>query len=138
MKAVAFLILLLFAGFASHGAPVRIKDLANFDGVRGNDLIGYGLVVGLDGTGDGMRNSPFTEETLVSTLERLGVNVSEDTLRTNNVAAVIVTATLPEFSRAGNRIDVSVSAIGDAKSLLGGTLIMTPLKAADGNIYAVA
>ena len=138
MRAALFFVLFISLGFSLHGAPVRIKDLANFDGVRGNDLIGYGLVVGLNGTGDGMRNSPFTEETLVSTLERLGVNVSEDTLRSSNVAAVIVTANLPEFSRAGNRIDVGVSAIGDAKSLLGGTLIMTPLKAADGNIYAVA
>lgn len=119
-------------------APVRIKDLADFDGVRGNDLVGYGLVVGLDGTGDGMRNAPFTEEMLAGLLERLGVNVTDDALRSKNVAAVVVTATLPPFARSGSRIDVSVSTIGDAKSLLGGTLVMTPLKAADGNIYAVA
>ncbi|MDO5648463.1 flagellar basal body P-ring protein FlgI [Paracoccus sp. (in: a-proteobacteria)] len=118
--------------------PVRIKDLADFDGVRGNDLVGYGLVVGLDGTGDGMRNAPFTEEMLAGLLERLGVNVSDDALRSKNVAAVIVTAALPPFARSGSRIDVNVSTIGDAKSLLGGTLVMTPLKAADGNIYAVA
>ncbi|MBU2956884.1 flagellar basal body P-ring protein FlgI [Paracoccus sp. 1_MG-2023] len=123
------------AGFA---VPVRIKDLADFDGVRGNDLVGYGLVVGLDGTGDGFRNAPFTEEMLAGLLERLGVNVTDDALRSKNVAAVIVTATLPPFARSGSRIDVNVSAIGDAGSLLGGTLVMTPLKAADGNIYAVA
>lgn len=119
-------------------APVRLKDLADFDGVRGNDLVGYGLVVGLDGTGDSLRNAPFTEEMLAGLLERLGVNVTDDALRSKNVAAVVVTATLPPFARSGSRIDVSVSTIGDAKSLLGGTLVMTPLKAADGNIYAVA
>ncbi|MDP5307325.1 flagellar basal body P-ring protein FlgI [Paracoccus spongiarum] len=123
---------------AVGATPVRIKDLADFDGVRGNDLVGYGLVVGLDGTGDGMRNAPFTEEMLAGLLERLGVNVTDDALRSKNVAAVVVTATLPPFARSGSRIDVGVSTIGDAKSLLGGTLVMTPLKAADGNIYAVA
>lgn len=128
---------LLFAGIAT-AAPVRIKDLAEFDGVRGNDLVGYGLVVGLDGTGDSFRNAPFAEEMLASLLERLGVNVTDDALRSKNVAAVIVTASLPPFARSGSRIDVGVSTIGDAKSLLGGTLVMTPLKAADGNIYAVA
>lgn len=121
--------------FASEA---RIKDLVEFDGVRGNDLVGYGLVVGLNGTGDGLRNSPFTEEALANLLERLGINVSGEQFRPKNVAAVLVTATLPPFSRAGGQIDVSVSAIGDSKSLLGGTLIMTPLSAADGNIYAVA
>jgi len=133
---VILLMLLLPASLAA--APVRVKDLADFDGVRGNDLVGYGLVVGLDGTGDGFRNAPFTEEMLASLLERLGVNVTDDALRSKNVAAVVVTATLPPFARSGSRIDVSVSTIGDAKSLLGGTLVMTPLKAADGNIYAVA
>ncbi|WP_068108489.1 flagellar basal body P-ring protein FlgI [Tropicimonas marinistellae] len=118
-------------------SPVRIKDLVEFDGVRGNDLVGYGLVVGLHGTGDGLRNSPFTEEIMANMLERLGVNVSGEQFRPKNVAAVFVTATLPPFSRSGSRIDVSVSAIGDAKSLMGGTLIMTPLTAADGQIYAV-
>lgn len=118
--------------------PVRIKDLVNFDGVRGNDLVGYGLVVGLNGTGDGLRNAPFTEEIMSNILERLGVNVSGEQFRPKNVAAVFVTATLPAFARAGSQIDVTVSAIGDAKSLLGGTLIMTPLNAADGEIYAVA
>jgi len=119
-------------------ADVRIKDLVNVEGVRGNDLVGYGLIVGLNGTGDGLRNSPYTEEALSSFLERLGINVQGEDFRPRNVAAVVVTATLPPFARAGSQIDVTVSAIGDAKSLLGGTLIMTPLNAADGNVYAVA
>ncbi|QIE57796.1 flagellar basal body P-ring protein FlgI [Pikeienuella piscinae] len=119
-------------------ADVRIKDLVEFDGVRGNDLVGYGLVVGLPGTGDGIRNSPFTEEALANLLERLGININGEQIRPKNVAAVLVTAELPAFARAGRRIDVSVSAIGDAESLRGGTLIMTPLNAADGRIYAVA
>ncbi|MBT0780077.1 MULTISPECIES: flagellar basal body P-ring protein FlgI [Paracoccus] len=134
-----YLLLILF-GLAAPGlaAPVRIKDLANIDGVRGNDLVGYGLVVGLNGSGDSLRNSPFTEEIMAGLLERLGVNVTDEAFRPKNVAAVIVTATLPPFARAGSQIDVSVAAIGDAKSLLGGTLVMTPLNAADGEIYAVA
>ena len=119
-------------------APVRIKDLAIVDGVRGNDLVGYGLVVGLNGTGDSLRNAPYTEEMLGGLLERLGVNVTGESFRPKNVAAVLVTATLPPFARAGSQTDVSVAAIGDAKSLLGGTLIMTPLNAADGEVYAVA
>jgi flagellar P-ring protein precursor FlgI len=119
-------------------SPIRIKDLVEFDGVRGNDLVGYGLVVGLNGTGDGIRNAPFTEEIMSNLLERLGVNVAGEEYRPKNVAAVFVTANLPPFSRAGGRIDVTVSAIGDAKSLLGGTLIMTPLNGEDGQIYAVA
>lgn len=119
-------------------AGSRIKDLVEIEGVRGNDLVGYGLIVGLNGTGDSIRNAPFTEEALQNLLERLGVNVSGEDFRSRNVAAVIATATLPPFARAGARIDVNVSAIGDAKSLLGGTLVMTPLNAADGEIYAVA
>lgn len=119
-------------------ADARIKDLVEFDGVRGNDLVGYGLVVGLNGTGDGLRNSPFTEEALANLLERLGINVTGEQFRPKNVAAVLVTGVLPPFARAGGRMDVTVSAIGDANSLLGGTLIMTPLNAADGQIYAVA
>ena len=119
-------------------AQVRLKDLADFDGVRGNDLVGYGLVIGLDGSGDGIRNAPFTEDIMTSILERLGVNVSGEQIRPRNVAAVIVTASLPPFARAGSRIDVTVSAIGDAGSLHGGTLVMTPLNGADGQIYAVA
>lgn len=130
-------ILLLLATQAGAG-PVRLKDLVEFDGVRGNDLVGYGLVVGLNGTGDGLRNSPFTAEILTSLLDRLGVNVTGEEFRPKNVAAVFVTASLPPFARAGGRIDVTVSAIGDAKSLLGGTLVMTPLNGADGEIYAVA
>ncbi|WP_424943863.1 flagellar basal body P-ring protein FlgI [Aliiroseovarius crassostreae] len=117
---------------------IRIKDLVEFDGVRGNDLIGYGLVVGLNGTGDGIRNAPFTEDIMSNILERLGVNITGEQFRPKNVAAVFVTATLPPFARSGSRIDVTVSAVGDAKSLLGGTLIMTPLNAADGEIYAVS
>jgi flagellar P-ring protein FlgI len=117
---------------------IRLKDLVEFDGVRGNDLVGYGLVVGLNGTGDGLRNAPFTEEIMSNLLERLGVNVAGESYRPKNVAAVFVTASLPAFARAGGRIDVTVSAIGDAKSLLGGTLVMTPLNGADGQIYAVA
>ncbi len=119
-------------------SEVRLKDLVEFDGVRGNDLIGYGLIVGLNGTGDGLRNSPFTEEMMSSILERLGVNVSGEDFRPKNVAAVLVTSVLPPFARAGAQIDVTVAAIGDAKSLLGGTLVMTPLNGADGEIYAVA
>ncbi|HRM73265.1 MAG TPA: flagellar basal body P-ring protein FlgI, partial [Paracoccus sp. (in: a-proteobacteria)] len=130
-------LLLCSMGWAT-AAPIRIKDLANIDGVRGNDLVGYGLVVGLNGSGDSLRNSPFTEEIMAGLLERLGVNVTDEAFRPKNVAAVIVTATLPPFARAGSQINVSVAAIGDAKSLLGGTLVMTPLNAADGEIYAVA
>jgi flagellar P-ring protein FlgI len=138
MARIVVALLFVFCGLAAAAAPVRIKDLVEFDGVRGNDLVGYGLIVGLNGTGDGIRNSPFTEEMLANILERLGVNVAGEQFRPKNVAAVFVTATLPPFSRAGSRIDVTVSAIGDASSLLGGTLVMTPLNAADGEIYAVA
>ncbi|MFT5741977.1 MAG: flagellar P-ring protein precursor FlgI [Paracoccaceae bacterium] len=123
---------------ATTASPIRLKDLVEFDGVRSNDLVGYGLVVGLNGTGDGLRNSPFTEEIMTNILERLGVNVTGEQFRPKNVAAVLVTASLPPFSRAGSPIDITVSAIGDASSLMGGTLIMTPLNAADGEIYAVA
>ena len=135
---LSLLSLLLTATFAVPAAAnVRLKDLVEIEGVRGNDLVGFGLVVGLDGTGDGLRNSPYTEEALSSLLERLGVNVQGEDFRPNNVAAVLVTATLPAFARTGMQIDVNVSAIGDSKSLQGGTLIMTPLNAADGRIYAV-
>jgi flagellar P-ring protein FlgI len=129
---------LLVLAVPATAAPVRVKDLVEFDGVRGNDLVGYGLVVGLNGTGDGLRNAPFTEEIMGNLLERLGVNVTGEQMRPRNVAAVMVTASLPPFARAGARIDVTVSAIGDAGSLLGGTLVMTPLNGADGQIYAVA
>lgn len=134
-----FLMIALFCmATAVQATPIRIKDLVEFDGVRGNDLIGYGLVVGLNGTGDGIRNSPFTEEIMANILERLGVNVTGEQFRPRNVAAVIVTSTLPAFARAGSQIDITVSAIGDSESLRGGTLVMTPLTAADGEIYAVA
>ena len=116
---------------------VRIKDIATFEGVRHNALVGYGLVVGLDGTGDSLRNSPFTEDKMVNILERLGVNIVGEQFRAKNVASVIVTATLTPFARAGSKVDLTVSAIGDASSLRGGTLVMTPLSAADGLIYAV-
>lgn len=129
--------LAVWASVAPAGS-VRLKDLVEFDGVRSNDLIGYGLVVGLNGSGDGLRNSPFTEEIMANILERLGANVTGEKFRPKNVAAVFVTANLPPFARSGSQIDVTVSAIGDAKSLRGGTLVMTPLNAADGQIYAVA
>ncbi|MBN2630329.1 MAG: flagellar basal body P-ring protein FlgI, partial [Rhodobacteraceae bacterium] len=131
-------VVLLVCTVSAQADAIRLKDLVEFDGVRGNDLVGYGLVVGLNGTGDGIRNAPFTEEIMSNLLERLGVNVAGEAYRPKNVAAVFVTASLPPFSRAGGRIDVTVSAIGDAKSLLGGTLVMTPMNGADGQIYAVA
>ncbi len=135
---IAASLLFSFFGLPPAHADVRLKDIVNIEGVRGNDLVGYGLIVGLDGSGDGVRNSPYTEEALSSLLERLGINVQGEDFRPRNVAAVIVTATLPPFVRAGSQIDVTVSAIGDATNLLGGTLIMTPLNAGDGQIYAVA
>ena len=119
-------------------ADARIKDLADIEGVRENLLIGYGLVVGLDGTGDRIRNTPFTRESLVSMLERMGVNIRSELLDTENIAAVMVTARLPAFSTQGANIDVSVSALGDAQSLRGGTLLVTPLYGADGEAYAIA
>ncbi len=119
-------------------AQTRIKDIVDFEGVRENMLIGYGLVVGLNGTGDTLSSSIFTRESLVGMLERLGVNARDDSLKTDNVAAVMVTATLPPFAKQGTRIDLSLSAIGDADSLLGGTLLVTPLIGADGEVYAVA
>jgi len=133
-----WLIALWVLAATAAGAQVRLKDLVEFDGVRGNDLIGYGLVVGLDGSGDGVRNAPFTEDIMANILERLGVNITGEQFRPRNVAAVLVTATLPPFARTGSRVDVTVSAIGDAGSLFGGTLVMTPLNGADGQIYAVA
>jgi flagellar P-ring protein precursor FlgI len=123
---------------AVEAASVRIKDIVNVQGVRGNDLVGYGLVVGLNGSGDSLRSIPFTEDSLINLLERLGVNIEGEDVQAKNVAAVIVTATLPPFARSGSEIDATVSAIGDAKNLLGGTLVLTPLLAADGNVYAVA
>lgn len=122
---------------ARQSGGVRIKDVTTIKGVRDNQLVGYGLVIGLQGSGDSLRNSPFTEQSLQSMLDRMGVNVRGANPRTRNVAAVIVTADLPAFAGIGSRIDVSVSSLGDASSLMGGTLVMTPLYGPDGEIYAV-
>jgi flagellar P-ring protein precursor FlgI len=130
--------LMLGAACLPAGAASRIKDLANIEGVRQNQLIGYGLVVGLNKTGDFLNNIPFTKQSLQAMLERLGVNIRGLTVNTGNVAAVMVTANLPAFATQGTAIDVTVSALGDAKSLQGGTLLVTPLLGADGNVYAVA
>lgn len=130
----------LAAAAPVHAAAglTRIKDIVEFEGVRDNMLIGYGLVVGLNGTGDSLNNSPFTEQSIIGMLDRLGVNVRDNKLNTKNIAAVMVTATLPPFTNQGARIDVSISAMGDSKSLQGGTLLVTPLLGADGQVYAVA
>ncbi len=137
--AVPLLVLLLAAAWPGQGqAQSRIKDIAAFEGVRDNLLVGYGLVVGLNGTGDDLGSSPFTRESLIGMLQRLGINARDDNLDTSNVAAVMVTANLPPFARHGSRIDITVSALGDADNLLGGTLVVTPLLAADGEVYAVA
>ncbi|HPF79226.1 MAG TPA: flagellar basal body P-ring protein FlgI [Alphaproteobacteria bacterium] len=122
----------------AEAKTTRIKDIVDFEGVRSNQLVGYGLVVGLNGTGDSLKNSPFTEQSLIAMLERLGVSIRGQNLNTGNVAAVMVTAALPPFTNQGANIDVSVSALGDAQSLQGGTLLVTPLMAADGDVYAVA
>ncbi|NGO55373.1 flagellar basal body P-ring protein FlgI [Allomesorhizobium camelthorni] len=118
--------------------PSRIKDIAQLQSARDNQLVGYGLVIGLQGSGDSLRNSPFTEQSIRAMLENLGIASEGGRARAKNVAAVIVTANLPPFVQSGARIDVSVSSLGDAVSLGGGVLVMTPLKAADGEIYAVA
>ncbi len=138
--AVRAVIALSLAAGPPAGAQVRIKDITDVEGVRSNQLIGYGLVVGLNGTGDKLDSAIFTRESLVGMLERLGVNTRDQVgkLATKNIAAVMVTAELPAFSRGGSRIDVSVSALGDATNLTGGTLLVTPLLAADGDVYAVA
>jgi flagellar P-ring protein precursor FlgI len=122
------------------GAQVRIKDIADVEGVRENQLIGYGLVVGLQGTGDKLDSAVFTRESLIGMLERLGVNTRDQVnkLSTKNIAAVMVTAQLPAFARSGSRIDIAISALGDATNLTGGTLLVTPLLGADGEVYAVA
>ncbi len=134
---LAMVVAALVAPAPGH-AGSRIKDIADVEGVRDNMLVGYGLVVGLDGSGDSLRNAPFTRQSLQSMLERLGVSTRNEDLNTRNVAAVMVTARLPPFAAAGSRIDVQVSAIGDAKSLSGGTLLVTPLLGADQQVYAVA
>jgi flagellar P-ring protein FlgI len=143
------LAILLVVSAARAEAAVRIKDIADIKGLRENQIVGYGLVIGLNGTGDTLRNAPFTEQSLQSMLENMGINVRNETtstnnpprpttLRTRNVAAVMVTADLLPSIGAGERMDVTVSSLGDATSLLGGTLVMTSLRAADGAVYAVA
>ncbi|HEV7278501.1 MAG TPA: flagellar basal body P-ring protein FlgI [Devosiaceae bacterium] len=122
----------------AQAATARIKDIVDIEGVRENQLVGYGLVVGLDGTGDSLNNSPFTRQSLTAMLERLGVNTRGENMRTANVAAVMVTANLPPFATQGSRLDVNVAALGDANSLQGGTLLVTPLLGADGEVYAIA
>ncbi len=140
IRVLPFLCLLLLAWIlpvpSAHAA--RIKDIVAFEGIRDNMLMGYGLVVGLNGTGDKLKNNAFTEQSLVAFLERQGVNTRGTELKSKNVAAVTVTARLPAFARTGSTIDVNISAMGDAKSLLGGVLLATPLYGADGNVYAVA
>jgi flagellar P-ring protein precursor FlgI len=136
----AVLGLCLLAPALPAAAQVRIKDIADIEGVRDNQLVGYGLVVGLNGTGDRLRSAVFTRQSLIGVLERLGVNTrdQERQLDTRNVAAVMVTANLPPFTRPGSRIDVAVSTLGDATNITGGTLLVTPLLGADGEVYAVA
>ena len=139
-------VLTLLAGLAAPSwvpaacAQVRIKDIADVEGIRENQLVGYGLVVGLNGTGDKLDSSVFTRQSLIGMLERLGVNTRDQAanLKTKNVAAVMVTANLPAFARTGSRIDVAISALGDATDLAGGMLLVTTLLAADGEVYAVA
>ena len=135
---LALIVALSFLQAAHLQAAVRIKDITSVLGVRDNQLIGYGLVVGLNGTGDSMRGSPFTEQSLRAMLERLGAKFARGASRSRNVASVLVTATLPPFALKGTRVDVTVSSLGDATSLQGGTLVLTPLKGADGKVYAVA
>lgn len=154
MMARLLLALTFILASASVQAAVRIKDIADIRGLRENQIVGYGLVIGLNGTGDTLRNAPFTEQSLQSMLDNMGINVRGEnttttntttsangrppTMRTRNVAAVLVTADLPPYIAAGERMDVTVSSLGDATSLLGGSLVMTPLRAADGTVYAVA
>ena len=132
----------LIVGAAIAASPAfafsRVKDLVEIQGIRDNMLVGYGLVVGLNGTGDSLKNAPFTQQSIQTLLERLGTNTAGKTMQTKNVAAVMVTASLPAFAAPGTRIDVSVSAMGDAKNLQGGTLLVTTLFGADGQIYALA
>ncbi len=137
-KLVAIAMIALFCAASPTHANPRIKDIVDVENVRPNQLIGYGLVVGLAGTGDKIRNAPFTEESMQAMLERMGVNIRSAQMKTQNVAAVSVTASMPPFARAGSQIDVQVSALGDATSLQGGTLLVTALKGMDGQIYAVA
>lgn len=138
-KALLLAITGLFVGLAAPAdAMTRIKDIVTIQGVRGNQLMGYGLVVGLQGTGDSTRSSPFTDQSIKAMLDRMGINVRNGQLRARNAAAVVVTAELPAFAGKGSRIDVSVSSLGDASSLAGGMLLMTPLYGANNKIYSVA
>src|SRR4029079_14518792 len=137
-KAACVAALLLAGALSPAGATSRIKDLPNIEGGRQTQLICYGRVGGLNGPGDTLNNIPFTKQSLQAMLERLGVNVRGAQMRTGNVAAVMVTANLPPFATQGTRMDVTVSALGDSKSLQGGTLLVTPLLGADGNVYSVA
>ncbi len=136
--ALSLIGVMLYSTTVQAAGTVRIKDIVEFEGVRDNLLVGYGLVVGLNGTGDNLTNTPFTQQSLVSMLDRMGVSVKDQNLKTNNIAAVMVTAKLPPFANQGSTIDASISALGDASSLQGGTLIVTPLLGADGEVYAVA
>src|SRR3989338_964353 len=138
--AAVFLATVLVTGLAASAHASRIKDVASIEGVRENQLIGYGLVTGLRTTGDSVVGAPFTVQSLISMLNRMGVNLTIDPkqITAKNVAAVVVTAKLPPFAKPGTTIDVVFSSIGDAKSLQGGTLLMTPLKGPDGQVYAVA
>ena len=132
-------VMLAFSAYLSPAeASSRIKDIADFEGVRDNQLVGYGLIVGLNGTGDNIKSIDFTRESLVSMLDQIGINARGGQIKSKNVAAVMVTANLPAFARQGSRIDVMVSAVGDAKNLQGGTLLVTPLTGADGEVYALA
>lgn len=143
LKAVLSIAVLLLSSTLSTmsaGLKVRIKDIVSVEGVRENQLIGYGIVVGLKGTGDDLKSNPYAAETIIGMLERLGVNIRDQKsqLGSKNIAAVMVTADMPAFARHGSRLNVSVSAIGTAKDLMGGTLLVTPLMGADGEVYAVA
>ncbi|MEE2999598.1 MAG: flagellar basal body P-ring protein FlgI [Pseudomonadota bacterium] len=137
-RLIVLAFVLLISSSAVLSASSRIKDIASFEGVRENMLVGYGLVVGLNGTGDSLGDGHFTKQSLMAMLERLGVKPTQNGLDSKNVAAVMVTASLQAFARQGSKIDVTVSALGDAKSLLGGTLLVTPLLGADGEVYAVS
>ena len=138
MRAAVLLFVLAMLNAAPAAAQVRVKDVARVQGVRDNNLYGYGLVVGLNGTGDRGTSSPFTPQAIAAMLNRLGVNVPVDKLDGKNVAAVMVTARLPPFARAGSNLDVTVSSLGDATTLQGGTLLLTPLQGPDARVYALA
>ena len=136
MLALSLVFLFIFVNSKAHTAS-RIKDIVDFEGVRENPLVGYGLVVGLNNTSDTLKTGHFTKQSLQAMLNRMGVKPTDNGLDSNNVAAVMVTAVLPPFARQGSRVDITVSALGDSSSLLGGTLLVTPLLGADGEVYAV-